>query len=52
MHLSVSEYGIAGKRHFAGIVRDRTQQTKQEEALRRSQRMDSLQFPAGDFSAV
>lgn len=42
MHLSVSEYEIAGRRHFAGIVRDLTQQTRQEEALRRSQRMDAL----------
>lgn len=42
MHLSVSEYEIGGKRHFAGVVRDLTHQARQEEALRRSQRMDAL----------
>ncbi|KAB2943496.1 MAG: PAS domain S-box protein [Hyphomicrobium sp.] len=42
MHLSVSEYEIGGKRHFAGVVRDLTHQAQQEEVLRRSQRMDVL----------
>ena len=49
LHISVSEYEIDGMRHFAGIAHDLSQQKRaqeesrrQQEALRRSQRLDAL----------
>ena len=49
LHISVSEYEIDGMRHFAGVAHDLSQQKRaqeesrrQQEALRRSQRMDAL----------
>ena len=49
LHISVSEYEIDGIRHFAGIAHDLSdkkraeeESRRQQEALRRSQRMDAL----------
>ena len=49
LHISVSEYEIDGMRHFAGIAHDlsepkraQEESRRQQEALRRSQRLDAL----------
>jgi PAS domain S-box-containing protein len=57
LHISVSEYEIDGMRHFAGIAHDLSEQKRaqeesrrQQEALRRSQRMDALGQLTGGFA--
>ena len=42
MHLAVSEYTFDGKRFFTGIIHDLTRRKRAEEALQRSQRLESV----------
>jgi PAS domain S-box-containing protein len=54
MHLSVSEYEIGGKRHFAGILHDLTAQRKAEaESLRQQTLFEAIvnDAPQGIFIA-
>jgi PAS domain S-box-containing protein len=42
MHLSVSEFHVGGDVHFAGIIRDLTDQANTEQALLQAQKMEAL----------
>ena len=42
LHLTVAEWWTAGQRFFTGIMRDLTEQKRQEDALRQAQKLDAI----------